>query len=715
MKTLFINPGTGIFLLITSIFFFPVKVSQAQTGWEWQNPLPHGNDLFAVDVIDGTHFAIGGDAGILSVTTDKGNTWITSTTGHPGRIMSIDFIDLTTGWAVGSEGAILKTTDGGQSWEDISIGKTWWESVDFIDQNMGWLTGGDKIFKSTDGGATWDQQLDGEDLWPEALQFFDENTGYAVTGYGILKTVDGGAHWTSKDFADHPLTDGYFINAQTGWVVGWAGLSSRSGAEIYKTIDGGENWLQQQSNTYTDLLSVRFTDEMNGCALGHSGIMVVTADGGQTWTETEIYEYGDYFSLDCQGPFMVTVSTFPYIFMSEDAGVTWVPLKSEATHHDLYSVEFINNEVGFVSGDYGAILKTTDGGKTWTNHGLDLLYTLKDIEMIDPTNGWIAGYVTGEAKMVHTTDGGESWWPFTPVDTYPLISTCFRGANLGWASGSLGVILKTTDGGTTWQQKTSNTDEFLMCIEFLTDETGYVCGTGGLIMKSTDGGDTWTPLDSPVNFTLNKIFFIDEDLGWIAGAGGTLLKTTDGGNTWNIIENPYDSDEFLSVFFTCPDTGWVCGYGGILLQTTDGGSSWSYEYLSYNRFSDIYMTAGNYGWIAGEDGYILHKTKAAASTGIDPLNQSKGLIPLTVFPNPSPGFVTVCYTLPDHGRMMIRITDLFGRLVDIPFNTIQTAGEHKITRYLSHLSPSVYILELLFYPEGSGIPYRSAGKLFLNP
>src|SRR5215469_5663383 len=94
----------------------PSSVSLAQSGWFWQNPLPQGNPLHAVSVLDSGTVTAVGDFGTILRTTDGGASWAAQTSGTTNVLLGLSFVDVNTGWAVGEAGTILQTTDGGASW-----------------------------------------------------------------------------------------------------------------------------------------------------------------------------------------------------------------------------------------------------------------------------------------------------------------------------------------------------------------------------------------------------------------------------------------------------------------------------------------------------------------------------------------------------------------------------------------------------------------------
>lgn len=86
------------------------------------------------------------------------------------------------------------------------------------------------------------------------------------------------------------------------------------------------------------------------------------------------------------------------IYKTTDSGTTWKKLESGTTLH-LYSVCFIDENVGFISGQAasecldadcdkgGVLLKTTDGGDTWTKTYFSEYIRILSLKFFDPLNG----------------------------------------------------------------------------------------------------------------------------------------------------------------------------------------------------------------------------------------------------------------------------------------------------------------------------------------
>jgi hypothetical protein len=100
-----------------------------------------------------------------------------------------------------------------------------------------------------------------------------------------------------------------------------------------------------------------------------------------------------------------------------DGGNTW----SEIVISGLKSVNqifFVNDQLGFLCGSYGQIFRTFDGGNNWTNitpsigaksTATNMLYT--DIDFLDNNNGFCVGFprTYNENYILKTSNGGITW------------------------------------------------------------------------------------------------------------------------------------------------------------------------------------------------------------------------------------------------------------------------------------------------------------------
>jgi len=57
-------------------------------------------------------------------------------------------------------------------------------------------------------------------------------------------------------------------------------------------------------------------------------------------------------------------------------------------------------------GDYGLVAQSEDGGKAWTRQHCNTEAPLYSVDFVDENNGWIVGKF---AKVFRTSDGGKSY------------------------------------------------------------------------------------------------------------------------------------------------------------------------------------------------------------------------------------------------------------------------------------------------------------------
>ena len=279
-----------------------------------------------------------------------------------------------------------------------------------------------------------------------------------------------------------------------------------------------------------------------------------------------------------------------------------------------------------VTGDTDRLLKTSDGGETWssfqTNYSGSPYW--QSIEMLSSTNVFVGGYMV----IGHTTNGGSNWsfynvYTELGLDEYIYIyGIQFLNSSTGFAVGRGGLIIKTTDGGTTWvKQNWKNdasqvTDVDLRGLFFLDVNNGWAVGDNGVILQTTNGGSSWTKLPSFNTTPLNSVYFINSLTGYATGRGSYrhALKTTDGGTTWTSLSTLLPAGYPWDIQFIDSNNGYIAGqiynyttstYEGSILKTKDGGATWYPQKVdNANQFYDMVMVNSDDGWAVGDAGEI---------------------------------------------------------------------------------------------------------------
>lgn len=265
----------------------------------------------------------------------------------------------------------------------------------------------------------------------------------------------------------------------------------------------------------------------------------------------------------------------------------------------LNSVFFVNNTTGWVVGDHGKILKTTDGGTTWQTQNSGTAQQLESVFFLNATTG----YICGEAGQIRkTTDGGNTWADRYLGYSQICHSIHFVSENVGWVGTYYGIY-KTTDGGLNWVNQYWQTR--VRSLYFTDENHGWAAFEVGVFKRTTDGGTTWLNATTLNAGTFMSVYFIDNNNGWIAGHADCLRKTTDGGINWINIDNGFSGYGYFMVKFINTMTGWLVGTSGLVLKTTDGGITWNQQSTNVPYDLRALAIVGTDGWICGVGGIIL--------------------------------------------------------------------------------------------------------------
>jgi len=132
--------------------------------------------------------------------------------------------------------------------------------------------------------------------------------------------------------------------------------------------------------------------------------------------------------------------------------------------------------------------------------------SLYDIQYINSTTGYISGNL---GIVVKTTNSGVNWsyLPTGTITQFP--SLYFINENIGYLAGTAGRLFKTTNGGVNWIQQTVGVTDSFYDLEFINYNTGWICGQNGRILKTTNGGSTWIkPINTevPESYALRQNF-----------------------------------------------------------------------------------------------------------------------------------------------------------------------------------------------------------------
>jgi photosystem II stability/assembly factor-like uncharacterized protein len=310
---------------------------------------------------------------------------------------------------------------------------------------------------------------------------------------------------------------------------------------------------------------------------------------------------------------------FSVLCVTLTSSAQWIPQKSNV-NVDLIGVRFTSSLKGWVVGQNGTILKTTDGGASWSQISSPAYSILDKVSFADSANGWVVG---DHNTILSTTDGGASWQqdynssPYPSlVNYYGIFCANFNGQNLRWLAGGNRSANQTEIERSSvpgqWQPAIIGFDGRLAGIYFINANVGWAVGDS-LILSTTNGGKWWNnQATSPTESYLNSVAFFDSLTGISVGQA-IIIKSTDSGTHWRVIQsNPIGN--YFKVILLRDSVAYIAGYYGgtaAILRSTDRGETWVNQNVnqpSGTWLEDIYFLNDSVGWAVGANGIILHTT-----------------------------------------------------------------------------------------------------------
>jgi photosystem II stability/assembly factor-like uncharacterized protein len=376
-------------------------------------------------------------------------------------------------------------------------------------------------------------------------------------------------------------------------------------------------------------------------------------------------------------------------------------------------ITFVNAQTGWIaasgidgsSPSAGSIMKTTNGGVTWTSEASSISF--RYIHFINSQTGWAAGDKYGNSGVIRylfkTTNGGINF-----IEHYSeeggndkMVSVKFANENTGYAI-SRSKIFKSTNGGINWFiQDSSGAAYNTLCV--MSSNIAAVCSDYASHFYTNDGGVMWNEHIQTDNNRFNTMFYYNAATGWLGDKNGKVL------NSWNAPGGFFTYNNGFSnknLFFVSPLIGWGTNDFSTVSRTTNGGENWSFQILPYPdmHFSSMFFLDAKTGWIVGkgvsttgESKSILIKTTTGGLTFV---NQISSVTPDKFslsqnYPNPFNPNTKINYELPITNFVSVIVYDALGNEVEKLVNEKQNAGSYSVDFNAASLPSGIYFYKLV--------------------
>jgi photosystem II stability/assembly factor-like uncharacterized protein len=378
-----------------------------------------GRTAWMYDVSSGGFFVTGDD---LQSVTAAVNPF-----PREGNLHAFDTADCTTGWVVGSGGEIARTTDGAHTWVPQSS---------------------PNAFVPTFHGGAARSTTDAVAL---ALSY-DSQSGLPI--YSVFATSDG-LTWQVQ----HSDTVDYVNGSYAPFITTDAAGDIVCGSIDYLAIYANGAWSPNLGTAAESQPNAHDVSFVAGSISGRTA-WIIEAQHGQVILD-DLSVNAPYASLPkttipgSYSPSAIAAVDPTHAVLVGANGIQLVSYSggswqwtSAASGMPTTAISLGGNGGAATSGwavGLGTVLRTTDGGKTWTPQSWPSAQVfdtaLTSVSTIDGTEGWIGGHQV----MLHTTDGG-AHWTMTDMTVFYAAAVA-AGPYAAWAIGPGSFIRKTLTGG----------------------------------------------------------------------------------------------------------------------------------------------------------------------------------------------------------------------------------------------------------------------------
>ena len=320
------------------------------------------------------------------------------------------------------------------------------------------------------------------------------------------------------------------------------------------------------------------------------------------------------------------------------------------------------HNTGYIAGDNGMLLKTTNSGLSWDSLNSYLNYRLSDVEFINELTGFAGGRY---GYILKTTNGGIDW-DSSRLEPGLFSSNInefyFLNENTGFAGCNSWDIYKTTNQGQSWILKTNfGSASPIFAFHFFNEDNGIATASNGYLLRTTNGGENWTQGESLSSSDLYDITFVNQSTGYIVSEGfyenPNIFKSTNSGANWQKQNFRLFTGGHLFGIINIDDTTLVSvGTKGTVIKTYSGGEPVNIPLIS----SEIPTS------------FSLYQN----------------------YPNPFNPITKIRFSIPSQSDLSLAVYDILGRKIETLFSGNQPSGTYEFKWDASRFSSGVYFYRL---------------------
>ena len=343
----------------------------------------------------------------------------------------------------------------------------------------------------------------------------------------------------------------------------------------------------------------------------------------------------------------------------------WTQIAS-GTNKKINTICFSSSTIGYLGGNDSLLMKTTNGGATWSNvsyTGITFYTGGEHIINMQFLNDNVGFVVTGPYGGVYGTTDGALTWNMINIATNQCFnqglfffdesngfiggSGCFQGelmsavVNQNWATGTWNQVVLSAGGFLA--------DNYITDINFYTTNFGMAVSRSGYVYRTTNGGLIWDSVSTPLPLNkLTSVLIINDTLAYAGyettNSGFGLYISTDAGLTWGFDGN--SATFYYPNFYALNQSGNGTVYAAGLATTGSTGiifssptiGNWSYDVLD-QKINGIDSYNDSIVFAVGDSGYIV-VNHPGLLTGVKNKGHNNNE-EISLYPNPTSSIINI--------------------------------------------------------------------------
>jgi photosystem II stability/assembly factor-like uncharacterized protein len=361
-------------------------------------------------------------------------------------------------------------------------------------------------------------------------------TCYAAGDFGtLLKSTDAGTTWSG-------IVTGLTLDVSR---VGLAGddpdtVLAGGGCALRRSGDGGNTFTRlpftaRDTGCREPLASFSFPTGKVGYLLLTSGRVLATDDGGLTFSRRTSVPAGSKDILCTKERTCFVGSPSGAILRSLDGGVSWTQVANFPSS-SAFSLGQADSLTLYAVGTSLQVVKSIDGGANWvrkTAHDVPFSDLVK-IRCGDALHCLI-GTVQG-SQLLRTEDGGDTYRSVVPSSDASF-ALAFAGPSRALAAGMVGSAEVSNDAGATWAAVGSRIAGSFTQLAAVSDTIAYAGGESGVLARTRDAGQTWANVSPPTEATIVGLAGSGPNRLYVLASDGSLQRSDNGGSSYRLL-NP---------------------------------------------------------------------------------------------------------------------------------------------------------------------------------